>query len=259
LRIRSGTGVTGHDGCPGVNDRFHLVSCDRYLAKRPRFLTLFNDKRVPEWRDWWQSHFNLGLGILSEHEDNDGVVKVCGNPFQRTVTQLINGTLSLFHLGAPDSRCTRCLLKNCSGGNHCHLPVKCVTPGSGGRRVALTWWPDVGPGGECGSSAKIFRAHLHRFPGCALHYFVPFWYNVVHNWDELAVIDGNTAVLQWGTDKPGLCVCRWSSPNGVGRHLKLRAGHRCLECIVAMFEVWTSGGGGRPALHMGLEVVWRRG
>jgi len=53
LRIRSGTGLVGHDGCQGVDDRFHLVSCDRYLAKRSRFPTLFNDKRIPEWRDWW--------------------------------------------------------------------------------------------------------------------------------------------------------------------------------------------------------------
>jgi len=181
LRIRSGTGVVGHDGCRGANDRFHLTFCDRYLVKRPRFPTLFNDKRIPEWRDWWQSHFNLGLGIPSEHEDNDGVVTVCGNPFQWTVTQLINGTLSLFHLGAPDSRCTRCLLKNCDGGDKCMLPVRFVSPGGGGRRVALTWWPDVGPCGECGSSAKIFCAHLLWFPGCALHYFVPFWYNIVHN------------------------------------------------------------------------------
>jgi len=103
LRIRSGPGVTGHDGCPGVDDRFHLVSCDRYLAKRPRFQTLFNDKRVPEWRDWWQSHFNLGLSIPTEHHDKDGVVTVCGNPFQQTVTQLINRTpsLSLFSTWVP--------------------------------------------------------------------------------------------------------------------------------------------------------------
>jgi len=47
-RIRSGTGVTGHDGCRGVDHRFHLVSCDRYLAKCPRFPTLFNNKWVPE-------------------------------------------------------------------------------------------------------------------------------------------------------------------------------------------------------------------
>jgi len=51
LRIHSGTGVPRHDGCPGVDDCFYLVSCDRYLAKPPRFPTLFNDKRVPEWRD----------------------------------------------------------------------------------------------------------------------------------------------------------------------------------------------------------------
>ena len=137
------------------------------------------------------------------------------------------------------------------------LPVRFISPGGGGRRVALTWWPDVGPCGECGSSARIFRAHLLRFPGCALHYFVPFWYNVVHNWDELPVINRNTAALQWWTDEPNLCVCDWSSPDVVGSHLRLHDGQQCLERIVVMFEVWMNDGG-RPALRMGLEVVWRR-
>ena len=120
------------------------------------------------------------------------------------------------------------------------------------------WWPDTGPCGECGSSAKIFYAHLHRFPGCALHYFVPFWYNVVHNWDELPMIDRNTAVLQWWSSQPGLCVCDWTSPDVIGKHLRLRDGQPCLERIVASFEGWMRDGG-RPALHLGLEVVWRRG
>jgi len=255
LRIRSGTGVTGHDGCPGVDDRFHRVSCDRYLAKRPRFPTLFNDKRIPEWRDWWQSHFNLGLGIPSEHEDNDGVVTVCGNPFQRTVTQLINGTLSLFHLGAPDSRCTRCLLKSCDGSGKYKLRFKFT--GGGGRKVALAWWPVASPCGKCYASPKIFRHHLRRFPGCALYYFIPFWDNVVTQWDDLPVIDRNTTALQWWASQPGLCVCDWASPDVIGNHLRLRDGQSCLERIVAVFEGWMRDGG-RPAL-VGMDVVWKRG
>jgi len=207
LRIRSGTGVVGHDDCLGAGDRVHLTSCDRYLVKRPRFPTLFNDKRIPDWRDWWQSHFNLGMGISSEHIDNDSVVTVCGNPFQRTVTQLIGGTLSLFHLGDPDYRCTRCLLESCNGSDKCMLPVRFIIPGGGGKQVALKWWPRAGPCGECGSNAKMFRAHLRRSPGCALHYLEPFWYNVVHNWDEIPVIDRNTTALQWLMSQPGLCVC----------------------------------------------------
>jgi len=142
LRIRSGTGVTGHDGCPGIDDRFHLVSCDRYRTKRPRFPTLFHDKQVHEWRAWWQSLFILGLGIPCEHRDNDGVVTVCGNLFQRTVTQLIAGTLSLFHLGAPDDRCTRCLLKSCNGKDKCN-------PSAGvGRETRETCQHQVVPLGQ---------------------------------------------------------------------------------------------------------------
>ena len=255
MRVRSSTGVSGHDECPGVDDRFHLLSCDRYLAKRPRFPTLFNDKRVPEWRDWWQSHFNLGMGIPREHQDNDGVVTVCGNPFQRTVTQLINGTLSLFHLGAPDSRCTRCMLKSCNGSNKCKLPLKFT--GGGGRRVALKWWPNAGPCEKCSASAKIFQDPLPQFPGCALHYFVPFWRNIMNCWDDLPVIDRNTTALQWWTAQPNTCVCDWTSPKVVGDHLRLRGGQSCLERIVDMFADWVRDGG-CPSL-VGLDVVWKRG
>ena len=101
----------------------------------------------------------------------------------------------------------------------------------------------------CGSGSKIFHAHLHRFPGCALHYFVPFWYNVLHNWNELPMIDRNTAALQWWTDQPGLCVCDWTSPDVVGSHLRLRSGQSCLEHIIALFEVWTG-------MVVALPCIW---
>jgi len=254
LRLRSGTDVTGHDGCPGVDDRFHLTSCNRYLAKRPRFPTLFNDKRVPEWRDWWQSHFNLGLGIPFEHRDNDGTVTVCGNPFQRTVTQLIDGTLSLFHLGS-DDRCTKCLLKSCDKADRCKIPVKFVS--GSGWKVALKWWPDTGPCGKCGSNAKRLITHLGRRPECAAHYFDPFWNNIIGGWDHVAVIDRNTTTLQWWLDQPDTCVCGWDLPGVIANHLRLRTGTGCFEQIVAMFEGWV-GDGGRPVLT-GLSTSWRRG
>jgi len=234
LRIRSGTGMVGHDDCQTKEERFHLVNCDRYLIKCPLFQTLFNDKRVTAWRDWWQSHFNLGMGIPSEHSDNDGVVTVCGNPFQRTVTQLINGTHSLFHLGAPDSRCTRCLLNSCRGNNRCKLPLMFV--GIGGRTVALTWWPRTGTCTKCGASAKIFRDHLRRFPGCAMCYFEPFWPNIIDSWDDQPAIDQDKAALQWSTSRQNVCVCGWNSPLVVGNHLRLPVGEDCFRRIVSMFE-----------------------
>jgi len=259
LRIRSGTDVVGHGGCQGVDDRFHLVSCDRYLAKRPRFPTWFNDKRVPEWRDWWQSHFNLGLGIPSEHMDNDGVVTVCGNPFQRTVTQLINGTLSLFHLGREDDRCTRCLLKNCSGSTRCKIPLK--FEGSSvrgmGRSVALQWWPEKGPCRQCGSTAVHLKPHLRRFPDCARSYFDPFWHDFAERWDEMSAIDRNTTAIQWWLEQPGDCVCDWSGSVVVCDHLRVRSGERCLGRITRMFEVQIHAGH-RPMM-VGTNAVWRRG
>jgi len=246
--------MVGHDDCQGVNDRFHLVSCDKYLAKRPRFPTLFYDKWVPDWRDRWQSHFNLGLGIPYEHTYNDGVVTVCGNPFQQTVTQLINGTLSLFHLGS-DDRCKRCLLKSCDNGDRCKIPVKFI--GGSGLKVALQWWPDNGPCGKCGSHAKKLSVHLGRRPNCAMHYFGPFWDKIIDSWEHASVTDRNTTTFQWWLDQPGTCVCDWDLPCVIGTHLRLRTGTRCLERIATMFEEWI-GDGGRP-VQAGLNTSWKRG
>ena len=120
IRLRSCAGLGGHDTCNRRDYRFHLAACNRFSRNRPALLTLFNDKYIDDWRNWWQLHFNLSLGIPLEHHDNDGTITVCGNPFQRTVTQLIAGTLSLFHLGS-DERYTRCLLKSCNGSDRCRL------------------------------------------------------------------------------------------------------------------------------------------
>ena len=123
IRLRSGGNLTGHDSCDRHDYRFHLAACNRYSKGRPMLLTLFNDKLIDAWRNWWRSHFNLGLGIPSEHQDNNGTVTVCGNPFQRTVTQLVAGTLTLFHLGV-DDRCARCHLARCDGKDLCRIPMR---------------------------------------------------------------------------------------------------------------------------------------
>jgi len=230
------------------------VSCDRYLAKRPRFPTLFNNKRVSEWRDWWQSHFNLGMGIPYEHQDNNGTITVCGNPFQRTVTQLVNGTLSLFHLGA-DDRWTRCLLKSCDKADRCKIPVKFM--GGSGLKVTLKWWPDNGPCGKCGSNAKKLSVHLSCRSECAMHYFGLFWNNIIDGWDHVPIADRNTTALQWWLDQPETCVCGWDLPGVVGNHLRLRTGTRCLERIVAMFVEWVEDGG--RLVLAGLNTLWNRG
>jgi len=199
------------------------------------------------------------MGIPYEHKDNDGVVTVCGNPFQRTVAQLIDGTLSLFHLGHDDDRCTRCLLKSCNGATRCRIPLKFEGSGSCGmsRDVALRWWPVDGLCGRCGSTAKHLKAHLRRFHDCAHYYFVPFWYGVAEGWDDMDTIDRNTAALQRWLEQPGDCVCNWLGDAVVSDHLTLQAGEMCLERITSMFKTWINEG--HRSVLVGINAVWRRG
>src|SRR5207302_10339782 len=50
LRIRSGTGLVGHDDCEGKDARHHWVECPRYERGRPARDTLYKDSAVPAWK-----------------------------------------------------------------------------------------------------------------------------------------------------------------------------------------------------------------
>jgi len=92
-----------------------------------------------------------------------------------------------------------------------------------------------------------------------MHYFGPFWDNLIADWDHVSVTDRNTAALQWWLDQPGTYMCEWDLPGVVGNHLRLRTGARCFERIVAMFEAWVAEGG-RPVLaRLDTLCQWRRG
>lgn len=63
IRVRSGTGMVGHDDCPNNTDRHHWVLCDRYADRRPAFETLYDFSKSSMWVDWIRHHDMLGLGI----------------------------------------------------------------------------------------------------------------------------------------------------------------------------------------------------
>ena len=85
VRLRSGTGArVGHEDCDGVEDRFHMVKCPLYLAQRPSFSTLYDDRKVKEWVDWWKRHDYLGMHVVHHKSSIDGIKVVGGNPFDDT-------------------------------------------------------------------------------------------------------------------------------------------------------------------------------
>jgi len=236
LRLRSGTDVVGHDGCQNADDRFHLTTCGKYLVKRRRFPTLFNDKRIAEWRDWWQSHFNLGMGIPSEHMDNDGVITVCGNPFQRTVTQLVDGTLTLVNLS---ENCLRCLREKCLGDGACRLPL---------TYIPSKWYWDSGDQvcGACNARVMEMGGHWNRKPGCASATKTLFWDRMRRDWDSMEDIWRRSLTIRWSLAEMRCvsCVCgKVFSPVNAGiiAHLRTSFGDRCLTTIRMRMEDWMFG------------------
>ncbi|RPA88740.1 hypothetical protein L873DRAFT_1796497, partial [Choiromyces venosus 120613-1] len=80
VRIRSGTDIRDHDDCNGHDMRFHLVYCPRFADGRPDRETLFDDKALPLWADWWRSHDFLGYSIQAQKPSLGTVQIVGGNP-----------------------------------------------------------------------------------------------------------------------------------------------------------------------------------
>jgi len=82
VRLRSGTGdLSGHRDCVGSDDRFHLARCVRFLAGRPPFHTLHDDKRLSDWKAWWRRHDYLGTQVARQKTAIAGIRVVGGNPF----------------------------------------------------------------------------------------------------------------------------------------------------------------------------------
>ncbi|PUU74859.1 hypothetical protein B9Z19DRAFT_395619 [Tuber borchii] len=124
VRLRSGAGLYGHDECPRYDERLHLSKCVRYNKEQPGPDSLFQDKQVGRWKEWWQLHMNLGLGIPRALNDGDKLVTVCGNPFEHTVTMLMNGTLKLVEWKKTREWCYR---DRCDGSG-CHVPMASLPP-----------------------------------------------------------------------------------------------------------------------------------
>ncbi|PWW74187.1 hypothetical protein C7212DRAFT_346454 [Tuber magnatum] len=78
IRLRLGVGIKCAHGCDDVQ-RAHELVCPGTADARPDPVTLYDDKRVVDWRWWWVEHGYLRLGIPPASKD-DALV-VAGNPF----------------------------------------------------------------------------------------------------------------------------------------------------------------------------------
>jgi len=205
LRLRSGTDVKGHDTCAGGTERFHIIECSRYMAKRPHRSKLFDDKFVCQWQEWWQHHDYLGFGIPRAHSSLGNVQVVAGNPFNSTIPVI----------GEDGQRVIQALQWGCghcgethSVGSKCLLPViRLQFPRDTDRyflRVAMEWHTYTQP---------------HRN-------------TLMLKWFSQNSGDG---MVTYG------CERRFNMVRSLHQHLRIRAGGKCFGTIRDQFVDWLGG------------------
>jgi len=236
MRLRIGRDLGRCDECPDSDERLHLSKCSRYSSGRPRLDTLFSDKHIHEWRTWWQSHMNFGLGIPREHVDLDNTTTVCGNPFNYTVTIMENGSLKLIDLArnrVNRGTCDWCMRTSTCDGTGCYFPTD---------HMAGTWYwiPRTQDCPFCKRPIQVknISSHFKRYPSCRTGTFQMFWSSVVNEWDTMDRTRQRSAVLIWRLkEQDGLqchCGVTFKTQYTLGQHLKQKVGWRCyLACSEA--------------------------
>jgi len=121
VRIRSGTGLVGHDGCIGRKDRYHWTSCNKFLTMRPARDTLHDNSKIAPWIKWIKHHDMLGLGIPSNTQRHGNVVVAYGNPFDGTACIIRDGRYITVDVASPTYRCDDCGLVHATAA--CPLPA----------------------------------------------------------------------------------------------------------------------------------------
>lgn len=120
IRIRSGTGLVGHDDCINKDNRHHWTFCDHYLALRPAHDMLYDNLKLDPWIKWSWYHDCLGLGIPSNTLRSGNVSLAFGNPFDSSACIIWDGRYSTVDVASPTYRCEHC--NKVHAGADCPLP-----------------------------------------------------------------------------------------------------------------------------------------
>ena len=55
MRLRSGVCDGEYEECDNCDKRHHLLHCGRYDSRRPEEESLYDDKKLEKWKEWWMS------------------------------------------------------------------------------------------------------------------------------------------------------------------------------------------------------------
>jgi len=236
VRIRSGTGLVGHDDCPDRADRHHWTTCDRYAVGRPDSATLYNNSMIGQWVRWINSYDMLGLGIPANMRQYQNVMVAFGNPFDATACIVRDGHRIVVHIARPVYRCERCHLVHAEAG--CPLPAFNLptafyffVPGS-------TCCP------VCAKEVSCLTARNRHYGGdsvCAAVGRTRFWHGVKLLWDRFAIAEKVKLAVKWFCPKStGQAVCfgcqtTFTKGYNLGVHLRKNAAESCRSAMCIRF------------------------
>jgi len=224
VRIRSGTGLVGHDRCDGKDSRFHWTDCSRYEDGRPDSTTLFDNRRIGDWVTWIRRHDFLGLGIPSNAARSGNVCVAFGNPFDGTACIIRDGRYITIDVAASTYACEDCGLV--------HSEADCPLPTF--RLVGVFYFlpKDFVTCPACrervGSSAYQRGIHFGVGRGCRTVGQRMFWHGIRLLWDRFTSAERVKLAMKWlfpaaggRVQCPG-CQSSYSTSDGLlNRHLRL--------------------------------------
>jgi len=204
IRIRSGTGIVGHDDCIGKDDRFHYISCNRYDDCRPRFETLFNNRHLQDWVGWIHSHNMLGLGIPSNTPRSGNVTVAYDNPFDGTACIVQDGRFITIDVVSPTYRCQEWHLV--------HSTAECPLPAFTLDGVLYFVSNDCTTCHVCslriGVSLRQRNRHFCSDSRCRLDAQTMFWHRIKLLWERFSTTEKVKLAAKWlypATNSHGLC------------------------------------------------------
>lgn len=201
MRLRSGTDKTGHENCRNFEFRHHIAMCEKYAKGRPELSTLYDDKKIGTWKEWWERHECLAFGIPTSLPEQLGVRVMYGNPFDSTITISKNGETVCESILKTMKACKYC--NNYHRGK-CKKKVLDVRAGrwffiGDGELECKMCGGKYGGGSTSRPGGSGLKAHLNRQKPkvCGDKWESEYWKETRERWDEKEEIERITLVVKW--------------------------------------------------------------
>ena len=175
--------------------------CEKYKKSRPELHTLYDDREIEKWKNWWTTHEYLSIDIPTNMLEQIGVRVIYGNPFDKTITIMKNGETIKENVLKPMNVCKDC--NNYHRGN-CREAIQKVRAGrwffKGENEIECKECGGKYGGGSTsrpGGSGLIAHLNRQKPKRCGKEWERKFWEKAIDEWDEKERIEKVTLITKW--------------------------------------------------------------